>query len=63
LAHAAEESVSALLGLAATLALGAGAGLGLGAPAAGAALKDVAPPRTAAATSPTVTRRRENGDS
>src|SRR6266567_5603329 len=63
LVHAAGGTVSALLGLVATLELGLGAGLGLGAAAAGAALKDVAPPRTVAATSPTITRRREIGDS
>jgi len=53
----------ALLALVGTLELGSGEGPGLGAAAAGAALKDVAPPRTAAATSPTITRIRENGNS
>jgi len=60
--HAAGGTVLALLGLVETLELGSGAGLGLGAATAGAALKDVAPQRTAAATSPTITRRRENGN-
>jgi hypothetical protein len=51
------------LGLVGTLAPGLGAGLGFGAAAAGAALNDVAPPRTTAAANPTITRHREDRDS
>src|SRR5205807_3650379 len=62
LVHAAGGTDLAPLVPVGTLEVGLGAGLGLEAAAAGAALKDAPPPRTAAAT-PTITRRRENGDS
>jgi hypothetical protein len=54
--------VLALAGIVGTLELGVGAGLGLAPAAAGAAVKDAATPRTAAAIGPTITLRRVDGD-
>jgi hypothetical protein len=64
LVHAAGETepVLALAGTVGTLELGLGAGLGPASAAAGAAVKDAATPRTAAAIGPTITRRRVDGD-
>ena len=62
LVHTAGGTVEPLSGSVGTLDLGLGAELGPGVADAGAAAKDIATPRTAAAISPTVTRRRDNGN-